>query len=49
MQDNFEGNSGCRSVDDVGSGDVGNGDYNDKFEDDDSVDAVGKDKDNDGG
>ena len=38
MQDNFEGNSEYRSVDDVG-----NGDDNDNGEDDDSVDAVGKD------
>ena len=44
VQDNFEGNSEYRSVDDVG-----NGDDNDNGEDDDSVDAVGNDQDNDGG
>ena len=40
----------CRSVDDVGNGDVGNDDVgNENGEDGDSVDAVGKDQDNDGG
>ena len=44
VQDNFEGNSECRSVDDVGNGDVGNDDVgNENGEDGDSVDAVGKD------
>ena len=44
MQDNFEGNSEYRSVDDVGNGDVGNDDVgNENGEDGDSVDAVGKD------
>ena len=38
VQDNFEGNSKRRSVDDVG-----NGDDNENGEDGDSVDAVGKD------